>query len=202
MPALDYPRSMNFSQAAVAFHASNRENTTFRGTPSGDSPPFPASAAAPAGLRRPRPGRIPQKNEFSSSRRPHVYTRKDVPGPFRRRPARRRSSPCGRPRLLHHFIMRIRPLLILLLSAASASAHAEGTTTIFLGTNRVTLEVAETAIEQRTGLMHRASLEENRGMLFVFSEPRSVAMFHLRTRSLTSTPRLSTPAAGFSTSRP
>ncbi len=73
--------------------------------------------------------------------------------------------------------MRIRPLLILLLSAASASAQAEGTTTIFLGTNRVTLEVAETAIEQRTGLMHRASLEENRGMLFVFSEPRSVAMW-------------------------
>ena len=65
---------------------------------------------------------------------------------------------------------------------ASASVLAEGTTTLVIGGERVTLEIASSTIEQRTGLMNRDHLDENHGMLFVFNEPRSVAMWMKNTR--------------------
>lgn len=64
-----------------------------------------------------------------------------------------------------------------LMSLIATAASAAGMTTLEIGAERVELEIASTAIEQRTGLMNREHLADNHGMLFVFSEPRSVAMW-------------------------
>lgn len=49
--------------------------------------------------------------------------------------------------------------------------------TLVLGNRELTVEVARTAKEQETGLMHRERLPDTHGMLFVFSPPRRVAMW-------------------------
>lgn len=64
-----------------------------------------------------------------------------------------------------------------LISLFASAATAAGTTALEIGSEKVELEIASTAIEQRTGLMNRNYLADNHGMLFVFSEPRSVAMW-------------------------
>lgn len=74
--------------------------------------------------------------------------------------------------MFHHLFV-----LLALCCLAPPMAWAEGKVQLDIGGSRVELEVATTTIEQRTGLMNRAMLAEDHGMLFVFEEPRSVAMW-------------------------
>lgn len=68
---------------------------------------------------------------------------------------------------------------MLLIGTAS---HAAGFETIRLGHQHVTLEVAQTPAELRTGLMYRTHLAKNHGMLFIFEPPKQVAMWMKNTR--------------------
>jgi uncharacterized membrane protein (UPF0127 family) len=55
-------------------------------------------------------------------------------------------------------------------TADSPSAAKLRTVTVHVGKEKVTAEVARTGAERRQGLSGRASLAENRGMLFVFGD--------------------------------
>ena len=64
----------------------------------------------------------------------------------------------------------------------TASVHAVAaelpTTTLAIGTHKLTAEIATTPAQQSTGLMNRFSLKPDHGMLFIFErpEPRSFWM--------------------------
>jgi uncharacterized membrane protein (UPF0127 family) len=47
--------------------------------------------------------------------------------------------------------------------------------------NSITVEVAHTDAARESGLMHRQSLAENHGMLFVFTEPERHSMWMMNT---------------------
>ena len=69
--------------------------------------------------------------------------------------------------------------LVALAFAAPPLAAAElATTTLTIGTHKLTAEVATTPEQRQTGLMNRFSLKPDHGMLFVFerSEPLSFWM--------------------------
>lgn len=51
------------------------------------------------------------------------------------------------------------------------------TTELRIGRATVKAEVAATPLERQQGLMHRRELEEGRGMLFVFPEPRPLSFW-------------------------
>ncbi len=73
---------------------------------------------------------------------------------------------------------RFLPGLTLSLAACSLMAQSlDEVQAIRLGHQIIELEVARTSIEHRTGLMHRAHLAPNHGMLFVFEAPRPIAMW-------------------------
>ena len=63
---------------------------------------------------------------------------------------------------------------ICLPEAARAAADA---VRLRLGRTGVTLEVADTEIARRIGLMHRSTLEADHGMLFVFDRPAPRALW-------------------------
>lgn len=68
--------------------------------------------------------------------------------------------------------------LMLTLTASSVSAQSlDEKQAIRLGGTIIELEVARTSVEHRTGLMYRKFLPENHGMLFVFTTPRSIAIW-------------------------
>ena len=70
-------------------------------------------------------------------------------------------------------------LAALLVAVAAPVAAAElATTTLTIGTHKLTAEVATTPAQRQTGLMNRFSLKPDHGMLFVFeqSEPLSFWM--------------------------
>ncbi len=50
---------------------------------------------------------------------------------------------------------------------------------LWLGANELKAEVARSAVEIATGMMHRTKMAENEAMLFVFSRPRR-ASFYMR----------------------
>jgi uncharacterized membrane protein (UPF0127 family) len=78
---------------------------------------------------------------------------------------------------MKHFLMPA--LVALTFAAATPLAAAElATTTLTIGTHKVTAEVAMTPEQRQTGLMNRFSLKPDHGMLFVFerSEPLSFWM--------------------------
>jgi uncharacterized protein len=77
----------------------------------------------------------------------------------------------------------MRALRWLLLWTALAFAHADPLFTIPLRINghEIRAEVAHTAGARAKGLMHRKSLPENHGMLFVYPEPGPHAMWMLNT---------------------
>jgi uncharacterized membrane protein (UPF0127 family) len=63
--------------------------------------------------------------------------------------------------------------LIALLLACSRSGSAEpATTTLTIGSATLTVEIADDAKEREHGLMKRASLEPDHGMLFVYPNER------------------------------
>ena len=68
-------------------------------------------------------------------------------------------------------------LLLALLGCGNGSDASDGraplsVTSILVGLQRVTVEVAATPSARRRGLMHRESLPDDRGMLFIFPEER------------------------------
>jgi uncharacterized membrane protein (UPF0127 family) len=67
---------------------------------------------------------------------------------------------------------------LLVVAAVSAPAAELATTTLTIGTQTLTAEVATSPAQRETGLMNRFSLKPDHGMLFVFerSEPLSFWM--------------------------
>lgn len=59
-------------------------------------------------------------------------------------------------------------IAITLATAFSARADPLVTYPLWIGTHRLRVEVASTQEERQVGLMHRKSLGENQGMVFVF----------------------------------
>lgn len=69
---------------------------------------------------------------------------------------------------------------VLLLGTTSARAELPEIPLAISG-HRITAEVASTDAQRSRGLMHRRMLPENRGMLFVFTEPALHAMWMVNT---------------------
>ena len=72
-------------------------------------------------------------------------------------------------------------LLILALGATGCSAGGEAR--LKIGDHKLAVEVAETPGEQALGLMNRESLPTDRGMIFVFGEPKK-ASFWMKNTSI------------------
>lgn len=68
------------------------------------------------------------------------------------------------------------PLLCLALAANAAPATLHARSLVIAG-HRVTVEVAATAEQRATGLMHRFSLQPDHGMLFVFERPEPLGFW-------------------------
>jgi uncharacterized membrane protein (UPF0127 family) len=76
---------------------------------------------------------------------------------------------------MKHFLM---PALVALTLAATPLAAAElATTTLTIGTHKLTAEVATTSAQRQTGLMNRFSLKPDHGMLFVFERPEPLSFW-------------------------
>jgi uncharacterized membrane protein (UPF0127 family) len=71
--------------------------------------------------------------------------------------------------------------LFALVFMAQATGYATGTGTLVLktdtGDHSFNIEVAKTAQEKALGLMHRRSLPDNAGMLFLYDRPQPAAMW-------------------------
>ena len=78
---------------------------------------------------------------------------------------------------MKHFLMPALAALLVAVAAPVAAAEL-ATTTLTIGTHKLTAEVATTPAQRQTGLMNRFSLKPDHGMLFVFeqSEPLSFWM--------------------------
>ena len=64
------------------------------------------------------------------------------------------------------------PALVVLAFSATPLAAAElVTTTLTIGTHKLTAEMATTPAQMQTGLMNRFSLKTDHGMLFVYDRP-------------------------------
>lgn len=74
-------------------------------------------------------------------------------------------------------------LLILVLALGAAGCSASGEARLKIGDHKLAVEVAETPGEQALGLMNRESLPTDRGMIFVFREPKK-ASFWMRNTSI------------------
>jgi hypothetical protein len=77
---------------------------------------------------------------------------------------------------MKHFLMPA--LVALTFAVAIPVAAAElATTTLTIGTHKLTAEVATTPEQRQTGLMNRFSLKPDHGMLFVFERPESLSFW-------------------------
>ena len=74
-------------------------------------------------------------------------------------------------------------LLVLSLALWAAGCSAGGEARLRIGDHKLTVEVADTPGEQALGLMNRESLPTDRGMIFVFEEPKK-ASFWMRNTSI------------------
>jgi uncharacterized protein len=68
------------------------------------------------------------------------------------------------------------------LVAAAGLAHAAAaadlpTTTLTIGTHKITAEIARTPEQQMVGLMNRFSLKPDHGMIFVYERPEPLAFW-------------------------
>ena len=76
----------------------------------------------------------------------------------------------------------MRSCIIFLLFFLSAPAGADmPIRQLEVDGNSITVEVAHTNADRESGLMHRQSLPENHGMLFVFTEPERHSMWMMNT---------------------
>ena len=73
--------------------------------------------------------------------------------------------------------------LILALALGAVECSAGGEAKLKIGDHKLIVEVAETPGEQALGLMNRDSLATDRGMIFVFAEPKK-ASFWMRNTSI------------------
>jgi uncharacterized membrane protein (UPF0127 family) len=73
----------------------------------------------------------------------------------------------------------LRPMLVALsFSLAAPVPGAElATTTLTIGTHKLTAEVATTPAQRQTGLMNRFSLKPDHGMLFVFEQAEPLSFW-------------------------
>jgi uncharacterized membrane protein (UPF0127 family) len=62
-------------------------------------------------------------------------------------------------------------------SHAAAPEPALRTIPLTMGSHKITAEVADTVDTRTTGLMHRFSLRQDHGMIFVFSRPEPLAFW-------------------------
>lgn len=76
-------------------------------------------------------------------------------------------------------VLLVAALLLWATSSAAAPEFKRGTVTLVDGPRRVTLdvEVADTVATRARGLMHRTSLPEYAGMLFLFDSPQRLAFW-------------------------
>ncbi len=74
-------------------------------------------------------------------------------------------------------------LLALTLAIGTVGCSAGGEARLKIGDHKLTVEVAESPGEQALGLMHRDFLPADRGMLFVFEEPKK-ASFWMKNTSI------------------
>ena len=81
----------------------------------------------------------------------------------------------GRRQLFHHGLLRLAGLAIAAAAgsgvAAAQYAGAARAEAVFPGNVVVSLEVARTEAERARGLMHRSSMPERAGMIFLFERP-------------------------------
>lgn len=70
----------------------------------------------------------------------------------------------------------------LLIILSLYSCHNPDIIDLSIGPNILKIEVAATDIQRSTGLMNRDSLDENRGMIFVFEKEQSVSFWMKNTR--------------------
>lgn len=77
-------------------------------------------------------------------------------------------------------------LFVHLLSLAGCSSQeteqADGLVSLSLGDATIEVELAVTPQQQQRGLMRRASMPENQGMLFVFSKPKQMSFWMRNTK--------------------
>jgi len=74
-------------------------------------------------------------------------------------------------------------LLALTLTLGATGCSAGGEARLKIGEHKLNVEVAETPGEQALGLMNRDSLATDRGMIFIFGEPKK-ASFWMRNTSI------------------
>ena len=79
--------------------------------------------------------------------------------------------------------MKKSALLVLSLALWAAGCSTGGEARLRIGDHLLTVEVADTPGEQALGLMNRESLPTDRGMIFVFAEPKK-ASFWMRNTSI------------------
>jgi uncharacterized membrane protein (UPF0127 family) len=73
----------------------------------------------------------------------------------------------------------IAAVLMCLFSGIAQAGFSE--TTLVIEGHKITVEVASTAPDRATGLMHRRMLPENRGMLFIFDDIAHHGMWMMNT---------------------
>lgn len=76
----------------------------------------------------------------------------------------------------------MRYLLLILLIAACMPSKEEGKCTATTGNTTWNMEIAKTDEERSRGLMYRAFLPEDQGMVFVFAKPQEIAMWMKNTQ--------------------
>ena len=79
--------------------------------------------------------------------------------------------------------MKKATLLALSLALWTGGCPANGETNLKIGDHKLTVEVADSPGEQVMGLMNRESLPADRGMVFVFEEPKQ-AFFWMKNTSI------------------
>jgi hypothetical protein len=82
------------------------------------------------------------------------------------------------PSLRRHTLALLASLTLLLAPAASAQVAATlPTVTLTINAQKIVAEVASTPQQRATGLMHRFSLQQDHGMLFVFERPEPLSFW-------------------------
>jgi len=76
---------------------------------------------------------------------------------------------------MRHFLMLA--LVALAFATPPLSAAELVTTTLTIGTHKLTAEVATTPAQMQTGLMNRFSLKPDHGMLFVYERPEALSFW-------------------------
>ena len=83
----------------------------------------------------------------------------------------------GRNRPLSSPLLILFRALLLVLSFAYGNLRAGGETQLKIGNHLLTVELAESPMEQMTGLMNRKALDPDHGMLFIFPFPKQATFW-------------------------